>query len=122
MLLPYRQVRPVQGLATGSKYAVEMVPGPPVQVARQALVALVALRWPGVPAPRVRVPGAGQALDNPAQFVLDVAAGKVVVDRVAAAQVRVGRWAWTRGSSYHGHNWHRTWRGQNCFLHNRGSA
>ncbi len=79
-----------------------------MQVARQAMVAMVALRWPDVPAARVMVPGAVQALDNPEQVVLDVAAGRVV-----AAQVRVGHWAWTRGSSYHGHNWHRIWRGQN---------
>lgn len=115
-------MRPVQGLATGSMCAVEMAPEPPVQVARRAMVAMVALRWPDVPAARVMVPGAVQALDNPEQFVLDVAAGRVVVDRVAAAQVRVGHWAWTQGLSYRGHNWHRTWRGQNCFLHNRGSA
>ena len=36
-------------------------------------------------------PGAVQALDNPEPVVLDVAAGKAVVDKVAAAQVRVGR-------------------------------
>jgi len=93
--------------------AAEMAPEPPVQVARQAMVAMVALRWPDVPEARVMVPGAEQALDNPEQVVLDVAAGRVVVDRVVAAQVRVEHWAWTRGSSYHGHNWHRIWRGQN---------